>query len=73
MEFDASLAEEFGRSRVSEVSESSGRLPPRAKYWLPRDGIVAASVLRLLYVHGGGVCVWVCVGVGGGGREDKIR
>ena len=45
-----SLAEEFGRSRVRDVRESSGRLPPKAKYWLPSDGIVAASALRLLDV-----------------------
>ena len=47
-----SFAVEFGRSLVKEVRESSGRLPPRAKYWFPRDGIVAASVLRLLWRAG---------------------
>lgn len=41
-----SLAVELGRSRVREVRESSGRLPPKAKYWFPSDGIVAASALR---------------------------
>ena len=51
-----SLAAEFGRSRVNEVRESSGRLPPNAKYWLPRDGIVAVSALMFLFV-----CVCVCV------------
>ena len=43
-----SLAEELGRRRVREVKESSGRLPPKAKYWFPREGIVAASALRFL-------------------------
>ena len=43
-----SLAVELGRSRVREVRESSGRLPPKAKYWFPSDGIVAASALRFL-------------------------
>ena len=51
-----SLAEELGRRRVSEVRESSGRLPPNAKYWFPSEGMVAASALRLLYM-----CVCVCV------------
>ena len=41
-------AVELGRRRVREVRESSGRLPPRAKYWFPSEGIVAASVFRLL-------------------------
>lgn len=49
-----SLAEEFGRRRVREVSESSGRLPPNAKYWLPNEGITAASAFRFL-------CVCACV------------
>ena len=50
-----SLAEEFGKRRVREVRESSGRLPPNAKYWLPSEGIAAAaSAWRLL-------CVRVCV------------
>ena len=53
-----SLAAELGRSRDSEVRESSGRLPPNAKYWLPRDGIVAVSALMFLCVC---VCVCVCV------------
>ncbi len=52
-EMFGSLAEELGRRRVSDVRESSGRLPPKAKYWLPREGIVAASALRFL-------CVCVC-------------
>lgn len=43
-----SLAEELGRRRVRDVRESSGRLPPKAKYWFPREGIVAASALRFL-------------------------
>lgn len=43
-----SLAEEFGRRREREVRESSGRLPPNAKYWLPRDGRTAASAFRFL-------------------------
>ena len=43
-----SLEEEFGRRRVREVRESSGRLPPNAKYWLPSDGMAAASALRFL-------------------------
>ena len=43
-----SLAEELGRRRVREVRESSGRLPPKAKYWFPRDGIAAASALIFL-------------------------
>lgn len=42
------VAVELGRRRVRDVRESSGKLPPRAKYWLPSEGIVAASVLRLL-------------------------
>ena len=40
---------ELGRRRVRDVRESSGRLPPRAKYWFPSEGIVAASVFRLLW------------------------
>jgi hypothetical protein len=40
-------APELGRRRVREVRESSGRLPPRAKYWFPSEGIVAASAFRL--------------------------
>ena len=44
-----SLAEELGRRRVREVKESSGRLPPKAKYWLPSDGITAASALIFLH------------------------
>ena len=51
-----SFAEEFGSKREREVRESSGRLPPKAKYWLPRDGSAAASALMFLCV----VCVCVC-------------
>ena len=47
-EIPVSLADELGRRRVSEVSESSGRLPPNAKYWLPSDGMAAASALMFL-------------------------
>lgn len=53
---DESFAEEFGSKREREVRESSGRLPPKAKYWLPRDGSAAASALMFLYV-----CVSECV------------
>lgn len=48
-EIPGSLAEELGRRRVSEVRESSGRLPPKAKYWLPSDGITAASAFKFLH------------------------
>ena len=54
------LAVEFGSSLESEVTESSGRLPPKAaaaRYWLPSDGR-EASALRLLCVC---VCVCQCV------------
>ena len=50
--FDMS-APELGRRRVREVRESSGRLPPRAKYWFPSEGIVAASAFRLLRAEEG--------------------
>ena len=43
-----SLVPDVGRRREREVSESSGRLPPNAKYWLPREGMVAVSALRFL-------------------------
>lgn len=39
---------ELGKRREREVRDSSGRLPPNAKYWLPREGIVAVSALRFL-------------------------
>ena len=65
-----SLAAEFGRSRVNEVRESSGRLPPNAKYWLPRDGIVAVSALMFLFVC---VCVCVCVCVNHNPLKMKIQ
>ena len=52
-EMFGSLAEELGRRRVREVRESSGRLPPNAKYWFPNEGMAAASAWRLL-------CVCVC-------------
>ncbi len=42
------VAEELGRRREREVRESSGRLPPNAKYWLPSDGNEAASACMLL-------------------------
>ena len=45
-----SFAVEFGSSLESEVTESSGRLPPNAvaaKYWLLSDGS-EASAWRLL-------------------------
>ena len=60
-EMFGSLAEELGKRRVREVRESSGRLPPNAKYWLPNEGMVAASAWRLLCVC---VCVCVCDSVG---------
>ena len=37
------LVDEFGRRRDREVRESSGRLPPNAKYWLPSDGSEASA------------------------------
>lgn len=43
-----SLADELGRRRVRDVRESSGRLPPNAKYWLPSDGMTAASAFMFL-------------------------
>ena len=42
---------EVGRRRVSEVRESSGRLPPKAKYWLPRVGKVTDSACRFLHIE----------------------
>ena len=29
---------DVGKSLDSDVRDSCGRLPPRARYWLPRDG-----------------------------------
>ena len=43
-----SFVDELGRSRVRDVRESSGRLPPSAKYWFPREGMVAVSAFRFL-------------------------
>ena len=51
------LAVEFGSSRESEVTESSGRLPPKAaaaRYWLPSDGREASALILLCAC---GVCV----------------
>ncbi len=45
---DGSLEEELGRRRVREVRESSGRLPPKAKYWFPREGITPVSAFKFL-------------------------
>ena len=59
-----SLADELGSRRVRDVRESSGRLPPKAKYWFPREGIVAASALRFLCVHvhvQEGGCKYMCI------------
>ena len=57
-EMEGSLAEEFGRRRVREVRESSGRLPPKAKYWFPREGSPAESAFRFLCVCVCVLCVW---------------
>ena len=45
-DMEDSFAEEFGRRRVRDVRESSGRLPPKAKYWFPKEGRPAESVFR---------------------------
>ena len=49
VELEVELGEdELGKRREREVRESSGRLPPNAKYWLPSDGREAASAWILL-------------------------